>query len=130
MQEWHAVLTGYDGGFSRWGGDGDRDVDGVAVEASLAGPGGVPLVVSILLFFSKTQTAPHCLQRTGGEAVLLSIRLPVPGERDAHLTTDIIILCSQGALSFFCQNRSMRKVSCPSGKQSTAYGNKLELNYF
>lgn len=33
--------TGYEGRFSRRGGDGDGDVDGVAVEARLAGPGGV-----------------------------------------------------------------------------------------
>lgn len=85
MQQRRAVLTGYDGGFSRWGSDGDRDVDGVTVEASLAGPGGVLLVVSILLLFSKTETASHCLQRTGGKAILLSIRLPFPGERKCVL---------------------------------------------
>lgn len=53
------VLTGYDGGFPRRGSDGDRNVDGVAVETGLAGPGGVLLVVSILLLFSKTQATLH-----------------------------------------------------------------------
>lgn len=87
-----SVLTGYDGRFSWWGSDGYRDVDGVAVEGSLACPGGVLLVVSILLLLSKTQAAPHCFQWTGGEAIFLSIWLPLPGERNAHLITDIIIL--------------------------------------
>lgn len=82
-------------------------MDGVAVEASLAGPGGVLLVVSILLLFSKTQATVHRLQRTGGEAVVLSIWLPLPGDRDVDLITGIITLCSQGASSFFCQMRSM-----------------------
>lgn len=107
MRQWRAGLTGYDGGFSRWGSDGDRDVDGVAVEASLAGPRGVLLVVSILLLFSKTQAAPHCLQRTGCEAILLSIWVPLPGKRDVYLITGIIILCSKGASSFFCHKRSI-----------------------
>lgn len=36
------ALTGYESSFSRWGSDGDRDVDGITVEASLTGPGRVP----------------------------------------------------------------------------------------
>lgn len=78
-------------------------MDGVAVEAGLAGPGGVLLVVSVLLLVSEAQATPHCLQRTGCEAVLLSICLPVPGERDMYLITGIVILCSQGASSFLSQ---------------------------
>lgn len=52
------LLTGYDGGLSWRGGDGDGDVDGVAVESGLTGPGGVLLVVGILLLLSQTQVAP------------------------------------------------------------------------
>lgn len=52
------LLTGYDGGLPWWGGDGDGDVDGVAVESGLTGPGGVLLVVSVLLLLSQTQVAP------------------------------------------------------------------------
>lgn len=51
-------LTGYDGGLPRWGCDGDGDVDGVAVESGLTGPGGVLLVVSVLLLLSQAQVAP------------------------------------------------------------------------
>lgn len=87
-----AWLTGYDGGLSGRASDGDRDDDGVAVEARLAGPGGVLLVVGILLLFSRTQATPHRLRRAGGEAVLLRVRLPVPGERDVRLITRIIVL--------------------------------------
>lgn len=52
------LLTGNDGGLARGGGDGDGDVDGVAVESGLAGPGGVLLVVGVLLLLSQTQVAP------------------------------------------------------------------------
>lgn len=52
------LLTGDDGGLPRRGGDGDGDVDGVAVESGLAGPGGVLLVVGVLLLLSQTQVAP------------------------------------------------------------------------
>lgn len=101
------VLTGYDGGFAGRGGDGDGDVDGVAVEAGLAGPGGVLLVVGVLLLLSQTQAAAHPLQRAGGEAVVLGICLPLPGETDVCLITGVITLCSRAASSFLCQMRSI-----------------------
>lgn len=100
------ALTGYDGGISQWGSDGDRDEDGAAVETSLTGPGGVLQVVSILLLFSKTRAAPHGLQRSGGEAIL-SIWLQLPGERDVCLITGIITLCCEGASSFSCQKAAI-----------------------
>lgn len=74
-------LTGYDGGLSGGGGDSDGDVDGVAVEARLAGPGGVPQVVSVLLLFAEGQAAARLLHRAAGGAVLL---LPLPEDEDQH----------------------------------------------
>lgn len=85
------ALTGYEGSFSRWGSDGNGDVDGVAVEASLTGPGGVLEVIGVFLLFSSCQAAPHGLQRSRGEAILLSIWCLLPGERDVYLITDTII---------------------------------------
>lgn len=85
------ALTGYEGSFSRWGGDGHGDVDGVAVEASLTGPGGVLQVISIFLLLSSCQATPHRLQRRRGGAILLSIWCLLPGERDVYLITDMII---------------------------------------
>lgn len=74
------ALTGDESGFSRWGSDCDRDVDGVTVEASLTGPGGVLKVIGIFLFFSSCQAAPHGLQGSRGKAILLSIWRLLPGE--------------------------------------------------
>lgn len=81
-------------------------MDGVAVESGLAGPGGVFLVVGILLFLAQAQVALHCLQRTGGEAALNSIWLPLPGDRDAYLIRYYCTL-SSGCVEHFLQRGRM-----------------------
>lgn len=97
-------------------------MDGIAVEAGLAGPGGVLLVVDVLLFLSQAQRAAPRLQRAGGQAaVLLAIRLPLPTDGDVCCYGGgIIILCSQGSGGSRLQNEIlMRKFRSPPGRQTT-----------
>lgn len=57
-------------------------MDGIVVQTSLTGSGGVLLVVCIFLFLAETQVTVHQLYRAGGEATVLSISLLLPKERE------------------------------------------------
>lgn len=72
------TLTGYGGGLSRWGGDGDGDVDCIGTEPRLACQREVLLVVRVLLLVPGQELAPGGFGGADGRAAPLHVRVPSP----------------------------------------------------